>query len=84
MPKIEEAIEIAKDYYSQGKKVIIFAMDINSCNYIAEKLSNVIENVFVIHSGISNPYAVLSSFKQKGDGILVGWSESHSERYLAE
>ncbi|RLI82049.1 hypothetical protein DRP04_04820 [Archaeoglobales archaeon] len=72
MPKIDEAIEIAKGYYSQGKKVIIFAMDINSCNYIAEKLSNEIENVFVIHSEISNPYDVLSSFKQRKDGILVG------------
>ncbi len=72
MPKIEEAIEIAKDYYSQGKKVIIFTMDINSCNYIAERLSNEIENVFVIHSEISNPYSVLSSFKRRKDGILVG------------
>ena len=72
MPKIEEAIEMAKEYYSQGKKVIIFAMDINSCNHIAKELSDEIGNVFVVHSEISDPYSVIASFKQRRDGILVG------------
>ncbi len=71
MPKIDEAIELAKDYYSAGKKVIIFTMDINSCEYIAEKLDGV-DKVFVVHSGISNPFIVLSFFKESDRGILIG------------
>jgi len=72
MPKIEEAIEMARDYYSKGKKVIIFAMDINSCEHIKNKLSNEVEDIFVVHSGIPNPYSVLSAFKRSKCGILIG------------
>jgi superfamily II DNA or RNA helicase len=72
IPKIEEAIDMAKEYYSQGKKVIVFTMDIESCNHISKKLSEELDDVFVIHSEISNPFEVLSAFKQKRSGILVG------------
>lgn len=71
-PKIEDAIEMAKEYYYNGKKTIIFAMDIESCEYIKEKLSDEIDNVFIIHSKVSNPYEVLKSFKEAKNGILIG------------
>ena len=72
MPKIEKAIDIARRYYEAGKKVIVFGMDINSCNYIAEKLLESVNEVFVVHSEVKNPYDVLSEFKKARRGILVG------------
>jgi len=72
VPKIEEAIEIAREYYLQGKKVIVFAMDIESCNHIAKRLSEELDDIFIVHSGIPNPFEVLSSFKRSRNGILVG------------
>jgi len=71
LPKIEEAIEMAKEYYFGGKKTIVFTMDIESCEYIKEKLNEDVDDVFVIHSNVRNPFEVLKAFKECKNGILM-------------
>jgi len=72
MPKIEDAIEMAKEYYLEGKKVIVFAMDIETCEHIKEMLTDEVNDLFVIHSKVKNQNEVLSSFKKSKYGILIG------------
>lgn len=71
LPRIEDAILLAKEYYDQGKKIIIFTMDIDTCNYIQEKLSG-FSNIFVVHSKLRNPYEHIKRFKECKSGILIG------------
>lgn len=72
LPKIEKAIEMAREYYFRGKKIIVFAMDIGSCEYIKEKLNEDIDDVFVVHSNVQDPFEVIKAFKGCKSGILIG------------
>jgi len=52
-PKIEEAIELAKDYLEdpdQPVKLVIFAMDIDTADEIADQLGEVSDHVYRAHS----------------------------------
>jgi len=71
IPRIEDAIKLAKYYFEHGKKVIVFAMDIESCELIAKKLGAV-GDVFLVHSEIKNPYDIIEGFKKNRSGILIG------------
>ncbi|KAA0008040.1 MAG: DEAD/DEAH box helicase [Thermoplasmata archaeon] len=71
-PKLEHAIELSKKL-SVDHKVIIFTMDINSCDLIAEELSKEIDNVFVIHSDIEEDVNTrIIRFKKAKYGALIG------------
>lgn len=71
-PKLNHAIELAKKL-SATHKVIIFTMDISSCNVIAEELSKNIDNVFVIHSDIEEDVnRRIIQFKNAKYGALIG------------
>jgi len=71
LPKIEEVTKLAKRYYDKGKKVIIFAMDIESCELVKRKLEDIPE-VFVVHSGVKRPFDVITQFRESRRGILIG------------
>lgn len=52
-PKIEGAIQLAREYISdpeRGVKVVVFAMDIKTADRIASELSGASDNVFLAHS----------------------------------
>ncbi|MDF9746295.1 homing endonuclease associated repeat-containing protein [Natrinema salsiterrestre] len=56
-PKIEGAIELAEEYLSdpdQPVKVVIFAMDIDTADRIADTLSDVTDNVYRAHSQLES------------------------------
>lgn len=71
-PKLDEAIKLAK-FYSDHRKVIMFSMDIESCNLIAEKLGEFTDDVFVIHSDIQEDVnKLIIDFKKSTNGVLIG------------
>jgi len=70
-PKLDYAIELAK-HYSLEKKVIVFAMDIESCNLIAEELAKDVSNVFIVHSDVKDVNERIIDFKKAKSGVLIG------------
>jgi superfamily II DNA or RNA helicase len=81
-PKIENAIDLAKDYLSdpdQPIKVVIFAMDIATADEIADQLTEVTDNVYRAHSQLEgsskkNNERVqrnIDAFAQCDNGVLV-------------
>ena len=71
-PKLEHAIELAKKLARQNK-VIVFAMDIDSCNYIADNLEQSNVDVFLVHSEIEEDAdSCIVQFKNAEHGALVG------------
>lgn len=72
-PRIEDAIILAKKYLEMKRKLIIFAMDIESCELIAKELKIAHENVFLIHSKLKEDvYKLFQSFKSAEYGALIG------------
>lgn len=56
-PKLDDAIDLAKKYLTEvdhGAKVVMFAMDIETTEKIAEKLRKVSDNVFLAHSKLAS------------------------------
>jgi len=76
IPKLDNAIELAKKYIEVGKKVMIFTMDISSCDLIRERLKkeNVSENnLFIVHSEVKGDIPkILKRFKEAKYGVLIG------------
>lgn len=71
-PKMENAIELAK-CYAKTNKVIIFAMDTDSCDHIAEQLRKDVDNVFVAHSKIKGSASEeIFRFRDVKAGVLIG------------
>lgn len=71
-PKLNHAIELAR-HFSTQKKVIVFTMDINSCELIATELLRDNDNVFVIHSDIEEDVnKLIVQFKNAKYGALIG------------
>ncbi len=71
-PKLEHAIKLAKHLALQNK-VIVFAMDIDSCNLIANELEQDGVNVFLVHSDIDeDANRRIIDFKKASHGALVG------------
>jgi len=72
MPKIDWAIELAKAY-APYKKCVLFAMDIESCETIHQRVMGEEIPTYVIHSRL-NDRVVRSNirrFKQEKSGILI-------------
>ncbi len=56
-PKLEGALELAKEYLTdvdRGVKLVMFAMDIETTERIGEALSEVTDNVYVVHSQVAS------------------------------
>jgi superfamily II DNA or RNA helicase len=71
-PKLNHAIELAKGL-STKNKVIVFTMDIESCNLIGNELSQTNDNVFVVHSDIDGDVNKrIMDFKNAKYGALIG------------
>lgn len=56
-PKLDDAIELAKQYLTEvdrGVKVVMFAMDIETTEKIADELRTVSDEVFLAHSKLAS------------------------------
>ena len=72
-PKLDDAIKLASGYLSAKKKTILFAMDIATCEHIAEELIKTDTNVFLVHSKMKgDPYEQIEMFKKSEYGVLIG------------
>jgi len=72
-PRIEHAIRLAKSL-ANNHKIIMFAMDIRSCETIGSTLAENTENVFVIHSEMPDSVRDdrIRRFGACTKGILIG------------
>lgn len=70
-PKISDAVELAKRYGSM-KKTILFTMDIDTCEEIAEQFKNDDIPVFLVHSRLKDPLSQLDAYKRVENGVLIG------------
>lgn len=56
-PKLDGALELAEKYLTEvdrGVKLVMFAMDIETTEQIGEALSEVTDNVYVVHSQVAS------------------------------
>ena len=71
-PRLEHAMELAQDL-AKTKKVILFTMDTDSCDYLGKELEKDNKNIFVIHSFIKgDPNILIERFKRAPYGALIG------------
>lgn len=71
-PRLEDAIDLIKKLWPDHK-IIIFTMDIESCDKIAKELSDEVKSIFVIHSQIKeNPFNLIEKFRKSKNGVLIG------------
>ncbi|WOF16786.1 AAA family ATPase [Methanoplanus sp. FWC-SCC4] len=71
-PRLEKALELAKSLGNKHK-IVIFLMNIESCNFVGRELKKYFENVFVIHSQIKErPIDIVNKFIAVETGILIG------------
>jgi len=71
-PRLQEAIQLARET-AKNHKVILFAMDIESCDLIANSLKNDVKNLYVVHSKVkTDVFSQIQSFRQGENGILIG------------
>jgi len=70
-PKISEAVTLARKY-GMIKKTILFTMDIDTCEQIADELRKESIPVFLVHSKFKNSLSQLSNFKKQKNGVLIG------------
>ncbi|MCL4318073.1 MAG: DEAD/DEAH box helicase family protein [Candidatus Thermoplasmatota archaeon] len=71
LPKLDKAVKLAKNL-GREKKVILFVMNIDSCNLIAEELRKEGIRTFLVHSQVENPIAEVTKFRNAQNGVLVG------------
>lgn len=71
-PRLDHAMELAHDL-AKTKKVILFTMDTESCDYLGKELEKDNKNIFVIHSAIKgDPHILIERFKRAPYGALIG------------
>lgn len=71
-PRLEHAMARAYEL-AKTKKVILFTMDTDSCDYLGNELIKDNDNIFVIHSFIKeDPYILIERFKRAPYGALIG------------
>lgn len=71
-PRLEIAIELAKKL-GKKHKIVLFLMNIDSCDSVAQQLKNHLDNVFVIHSKIKEkPIDIVNKFINAEHGVLIG------------
>lgn len=80
-PKIESAVNLAKDYLTEGDgvKIVMFAMDIDTTERLHAELSEYTENAFVVHSQVASSNAKkdqivnrrIQKFAKANHGVLI-------------
>ncbi len=71
-PRLEHALDLAHEL-AKTKKVILFTMDTDSCDFLGKELKQDNDNIFVIHSVIKeDPYVLIERFKRAPYGALIG------------
>jgi len=72
-PKQQEAVDLAAEY-AEHKKVILFCMDIETCEAIGNQLRDRGKPVYMTHSQQKEELteANLDSFKDASHGVLIG------------
>ena len=71
-PRLQEAIKLARET-AKNHKVILFAMDIESCDLIADSLKKDVKNLYVVHSKVkTDVFSQIQSFRQGENGVLIG------------
>ena len=71
-PRIDKSIELAKKI-GNDHKIVLFLMNIESCDFAGRELKKHFDNVFVIHSKIKErPIDVVNRFISADNGILIG------------
>jgi len=71
-PRLQEALKLIRDI-AHEQKAIVFAMDIHSCDIIAENLKKDVKNLYVVHSKVKDDvFTQISSFKKANNGVLIG------------
>jgi len=71
-PRIDAAIRLSQKL-AKDHKVILFTMNIQSCDYIGNTLKKDFQNVYVIHSQIrEDPSHLIQRFRHAQQGALIG------------
>lgn len=72
-PKMDHAISLVRKYLSMNYKIVVFAKDIKSCDFIFQELKKEYENVFLIHSDIKGDVSkIINEFRNVEYGVLIG------------
>ena len=71
-PRLEHAMALAKEL-AKTKKIILFTMDTESCDYLGNELKKDNDNIYVIHSNIKEePHILIERYKHAQYGALIG------------
>ena len=71
-PRLDHAMELGK-VLARNRKVILFTMDTESCDYLGRELKKENDQVYVIHSNIKeDPYKLIERFRHAKNGALIG------------
>jgi len=71
-PRLDHAMELGKDL-ARHRKVILFTMDTESCDYLGKELKKENDQVYVIHSNIKEePHKLIEQFRHAKYGALIG------------
>jgi superfamily II DNA or RNA helicase len=71
-PRLDHAMELGKEL-ARRRKVILFTMDTESCDYLGRELKKGNDQVYVIHSNIKeDPYKLIERFRHAKNGALIG------------
>lgn len=71
-PRLLDATELAREL-SKKHKIVLFTMDIESCELVAQQLKSDVKKLYVIHSQIKEePFKLIEEFRQAKTGVLIG------------
>jgi superfamily II DNA or RNA helicase len=71
-PRLDHAMALGKEL-AKNRKVILFTMDTESCDYLGDELKKENDQVYVIHSNIKeDPHTLILQFKHAKYGALIG------------
>ena len=71
VPKLDKGMLLSK-LYAKDKKVIIFTMDIESCERIYDEFKRSVKNTFIIHSKRNDNNEQINNFRRVDSGVLIG------------
>lgn len=71
-PRLDHAMKLGREL-ARHRKVILFTMDTESCDYLGRELKKENDQVYVIHSNIrDDPYKLIEQFRHAKYGALIG------------
>lgn len=71
-PRIDHALKLSQEL-AEHRKVIIFAMDTETCDYLGKEMQKKNDEIYVIHSSIKeDPHERIERFRRAKHGALIG------------